>query len=287
MKTLPLRHYDHKLSSANPFLIEFIRRKEPMKYPVLPDIHGSAHFGFIVSGTINAGICGQKFELGKGSSYLTAPWEPHGTFRHSKDFELILITFSEEEMLKSFFGAKDLPRRLIRMRLEERMNFLQHQESAEIISNTFENLKNSTMCDDITERMQQWNIITGMFIKLVKKTNSETSGNELSADQQRMSRAVELISRSSGRQTTLSEAAKACSLSPSRFNHIFKRTFGIPFAKYEVHYRLNNAADTISRENIPIKELAEMWGFYDESHFIHKFKKHFSVTPGRFRKVGK
>lgn len=287
MKTLPPRHYDHKLSSANPFLIEFIRRKEPMKYPVLPDIHGSAHFGFIVDGTINAGICGQKFEFGKGSSYLTAPWEPHGTFRHSKDFELILITFSEGEMLKSFFGAKDLLRSLIHMSLKERMDFLVHPENAEIISDTFENLKNATADNDVIERMQQWNIITGMFIKLAKKADTKTSGNELSADQQRMSRAVELISHSSGRQTTLSEAAKACSLSPSRFNHVFRRIFGIPFAKYEVHYRLNNAADTLSRESIPIKELAEMWGFYDESHFIHKFKKHFGVTPGRFRRTGK
>jgi AraC-like DNA-binding protein len=59
---------------------------------------------------------------------------------------------------------------------------------------------------------------------------------------------------------------------------------GISFAKFAARARIGAAAVDVRRNLIPIKEIAEMYGFHDESHFNHAFKRHFKLTPGEYRK---
>ena len=47
--------------------------------------------------------------------------------------------------------------------------------------------------------------------------------------------------------------------------------------------RLSKSCVLLENTNLPIKTISERFGFYDESHFVRAFKKHFSITPSQYR----
>ena len=72
------------------------------------------------------------------------------------------------------------------------------------------------------------------------------------------------------------EAAGLCHLSESRFAHLFRRVFGMPFARYERLYRLRCAVEEMDRLHSGLKETAANWGFYDKSHLAKARRKYLS-----------
>ena len=76
-----------------------------------------------------------------------------------------------------------------------------------------------------------------------------------------------------GGMLTLPEAAELCGLSTSYFAAIFRKQFGVSFARYERNFRLNRAAGAI-RRGATLKEAAAGWGFCDKSHLARLLKQH-------------
>mgnify|MGYP003311234176 CR=1 FL=1 len=72
---------------------------------------------------------------------------------------------------------------------------------------------------------------------------------------------------------SLSEAAEQCNLSPSYFAALFRKQFGLSFARYERNFRLNGAISAINH-GTTFKEAAEEWGFFDKSHLARLIKQH-------------
>jgi AraC-like DNA-binding protein len=90
---------------------------------------------------------------------------------------------------------------------------------------------------------------------------------------------------SSRKLTSINEAAKACSLSPSQFSKLFKKLMGIPFSKFALRYRITEAARQLIETDDPIKYIAVKWGFTDTSHLNHSFIEHYAVSPKEYRRL--
>ncbi len=98
----------------------------------------------------------------------------------------------------------------------------------------------------------------------------------------RIRQALNRVWTSEARPPTLTEAAKMCSLSPSRFSELFRRTMGVSYGKFAIRVRMSNAAKDLMSERFTLEEIAEKWGFFDSAHFCHSFKKFYRVSPSQF-----
>lgn len=82
---------------------------------------------------------------------------------------------------------------------------------------------------------------------------------------------------------TVDAMAEACNYSASHFMRWFKEMTGTSFTEYLIEYRLGKAAQELKLTNDTILEIAGRTGFDNISNFNRLFKKHFGLTPSRFR----
>ena len=82
----------------------------------------------------------------------------------------------------------------------------------------------------------------------------------------------------------LEHAARYAGLSPFHFLRLFTKVTGVTPHQYLVRTRLRRAARLLSREDLPITEVALDWGFADLSNFVRTFKRVAGMSPGKFRK---
>ena len=101
-----------------------------------------------------------------------------------------------------------------------------------------------------------------------------------------LSPAIDLVRSRLPRRTTALEAARACHLSRSRFDVIFRDACGLSFGHYERRVRLAGAADDLRNRLLPVKVAAHRWGFHDASHFCHAFAAAYRTPPSSFRGLG-
>ena len=94
--------------------------------------------------------------------------------------------------------------------------------------------------------------------------------------------ALNKVWSSETRPPSLSEAARMCSLSPSRFSELFRRTMGVSYGKFALRVRMSNAAKDLLSGRFSLDEIAQKWGFFDSAHFCHSFKSFYRVSPRQF-----
>jgi len=73
--------------------------------------------------------------------------------------------------------------------------------------------------------------------------------------------------------------SKYFNISPTYFSSYFKRRFDISFREYINQYRLVLIEKRLKSRRFSIKEIADEFGFNDESHFSHFFKNQREVSP--------
>ena len=78
---------------------------------------------------------------------------------------------------------------------------------------------------------------------------------------------------------TLAELARATGATPHRVRSTFKRTFGVPPARYHLMHRLSLARDLI-RDGVATSVAATRLGFVDQAHFSNRLRRYFGHPPG-------
>ncbi len=74
-------------------------------------------------------------------------------------------------------------------------------------------------------------------------------------------------------------------ISNNYFSTYFKRNFGITLQQYIQKYRLKLIEQRLMQSDMSVKAIALEFGFVDESHLIHFFKKQKAVSPIQYRKA--
>jgi AraC-like DNA-binding protein len=82
---------------------------------------------------------------------------------------------------------------------------------------------------------------------------------------------------------SLAEIARTADLSLIQLARHFRRRFGYSPAAYIRNLRLAYACERLAFSSVPIVDLAQELGFFDQSHFCHSFGKHFGVSPTAYR----
>ncbi|MFT4153330.1 helix-turn-helix domain-containing protein [Parafilimonas sp.] len=73
-------------------------------------------------------------------------------------------------------------------------------------------------------------------------------------------------------------------ISPAYFSAYFKRNFEISYRDYINDYRIRLIEKRIASGKTTMKQIADEFGFTDESHLSHFFKKARSISPANYRK---
>ena len=79
------------------------------------------------------------------------------------------------------------------------------------------------------------------------------------------------------------ELAALVNLSSSRLRHLFKADLNKTPAQYLKHVRMQEAEKLLRTTFLSVKEIMNLVGILDESHFGHEFKKTYGVAPSKYR----
>ncbi|AXH14628.1 AraC family transcriptional regulator [Malaciobacter mytili LMG 24559] len=84
-------------------------------------------------------------------------------------------------------------------------------------------------------------------------------------------------------ELSLEEIAKSFDLSVVHLIRVFKKEFKIPIHSYILNKKVHLAKELLSSK-LPISQIAQECGFFDQSHFNRSFKRVFQLTPKEFQK---
>ena len=83
---------------------------------------------------------------------------------------------------------------------------------------------------------------------------------------------------------TIEEVARQAGIDRSHLSREFKRVLGISPSRFIENLRMERASTLLLSRDLPVREVGVRCGYRDVSYFCRAFKKHFSVSPGRYRK---
>lgn len=75
------------------------------------------------------------------------------------------------------------------------------------------------------------------------------------------------------------DLAKVAHVSRSHLSSLFKKEVGCSFPAYLVKFRINKAAEILSRKNLQLSQLAPLVGYQDYAQFSKMFKKYKGYSP--------
>jgi AraC-like DNA-binding protein len=100
-------------------------------------------------------------------------------------------------------------------------------------------------------------------------------------DRGRVQRALEMLHGEYGRRITLDELAAAAGTSPFHFLRMFRDAVGMPPHAYLCQLRVR-AGRRMALDGVPLAAAARAAGFADQSHFTHRFRRTYGVSPAAY-----
>ncbi|MDT8717414.1 AraC family transcriptional regulator [Clostridium sp. 19966] len=83
--------------------------------------------------------------------------------------------------------------------------------------------------------------------------------------------------------SSLKELAKIINISVRQLNRIMKYYYSMSFKEKLIANRLQYASNLLINTNLSLQSIAEQSGFSSVSYFSRIFKKHYKISPGKFR----
>ena len=125
--------------------------------------------------------------------------------------------------------------------------------------------------------------IEAIILELLAQAMRQGSSHLPATESRSLRDARDFIHARFGHPLGLSEIAEAAGVHPSHLAKMFRRHYRCSVGEYIRRLRLEYAAQELSRSDKTLSEIALSAGFYDQSHFTHVFKLHFSLTPSAYR----
>jgi AraC-like DNA-binding protein len=226
------------------------------------DAHSALHLLIILEGRLTAQYVNDVLDFNAGDIFITAPWEVHRSINlHSR--ELLFVNIDPAALKSFFFSGYENVEKIFMLTPPERKKCLNCDH--DFTEEKKQILQVFASGDSPQKTLQMWHAVLGLFLKIkVEKADYPEQNRAL----QQLQGALQNLS---GKGLSVQEAARCCNLSSSYFASLFKKSFGLSFARYERMFRLNGAAGDIARGS-SLKEAAADWGFCDKSHLARLLK---------------
>ncbi|MDR1806105.1 MAG: AraC family transcriptional regulator [Clostridium sp.] len=114
------------------------------------------------------------------------------------------------------------------------------------------------------------------FVKLIKNNR----GREFSIV---VHRAVQYIDSHLSERLRLADIADYAEVSPQYLSGVFSKEMRMPITNYISMRKIQESTHFISQKKYSITDVALLYGFSSQSHYIQVFKKVMGTTPGKYR----
>lgn len=99
----------------------------------------------------------------------------------------------------------------------------------------------------------------------------------------KISKVIQYIERNLDTHLTLDELANYVDLAPSYLSRIFNQECHQSLSQFITTLRVKKGRDLIARTKMTVSEVSNYVGFKEQSYFTQCFKKHYGVTPLKYR----
>jgi AraC-like DNA-binding protein len=96
---------------------------------------------------------------------------------------------------------------------------------------------------------------------------------------------AQIVDRLPAGVPSVSELADERGMSRTGFTHYFRRTTGISPARFINQVRLSEVAKLLVSSSLKLSAIAERTGFADATHLGKVFRRHYYLTPDKYRRV--
>ncbi len=142
---------------------------------------------------------------------------------------------------------------------------------------------NKALLDEKVFLLEKEDLLEEFFIKLFSKYCKKTPNINIKKDQDKIYKVKEFIKQNCKENLTLDDIAKHVGVSKFYLSKLFKQEIGISIYKYLLNCKINLAKELLQKDFKSI-EVANILGFFDQSHFISTFKKYVAATPDEYVK---
>jgi len=98
-----------------------------------------------------------------------------------------------------------------------------------------------------------------------------------------LKKAIQAVQGGLENKVTVEQMAKASGLTKYHFSRQFKQSMGMSPSRYLMNQRAELAKNLLMDPSLGIAEVSRRAGYSDQSHLTLDFRKHFGITPKRFR----
>jgi len=124
-------------------------------------------------------------------------------------------------------------------------------------------------------------ICSGLLVTLLCEAAEASSDN--AAENRFIAAACEMIKENYNCKLTNEQLAERCGFSVSRFEHLFRETYGCAPQQYKRNEQILVAKELLLNTESTVAEIAETVGFEDPLYFSRIFKSQTGETPSAFR----
>lgn len=101
-----------------------------------------------------------------------------------------------------------------------------------------------------------------------------------------LEKAVVLVRENYRERLSLQNMSRILGVHPVTLATLFKRFTGTSIGRTILKLRVDEARELLFETDLPLANIAQRLGFYDQSHFGRIFKRHLGCSPARFRRDG-
>jgi AraC-like DNA-binding protein len=160
-----------------------------------------------------------------------------------------------------------------------------------------EKLFSGTICDQFTNSAYTYGFCMTFMQEFENIMTKKEKQSHLEPYMEPYIELTNFLKKNIYRDIPVSEMADILGLSRSHFTRTFTSAMGMSPRLYLEDLRLKTATSLLSGEHadthltphintrVSIKEASERCGFYDANYFCRVFKKHFGISPGKYREM--
>lgn len=248
------------------------------------DMHYELEIGIVARGGMVRKFGSEwQMEVGPGDVWLTGMWEPHGVEISQAPCEVFVWIFSPDLLARNNHQgfnwlAPFIEPAASRPRLQPKLK----KFSLSIVRQ----LNRIAARDDPRQPLWLQTLLNETLL-LVCDGWSSTSLREACQGIHGYQRIQPSLALAFEKKTFVAEAeaARACGMCRNGFAKLFRSIMGLSFPEFCLRFRLTGAAEQVAHTDLPLKAIAEEWGFVDVSHLHRTIVKYYGVTPAHYRRA--
>lgn len=258
--------------------------------PPVMHVHEAAEVGIVTAGTVMIDFGDYVMTCGPGDVWLCAMWEPHARTVEQGGAEDVVAIFVPEFVAEEMPGV---PSWLSVFGMPPRSRpCLVTDDAREVALGIGRDLRR-----EVDRHSPEWPRIVrlGLLRLLIELSRSpaasasEHGTTEAAVRPTLVSRvmpALALVHEDPRRRVPVAQAAGACGLSRSRFQHTFRAAMGTSFGRFAQRVRLTFCAHLLLTTDASTEAIALEAGFASAGHLNRGFVKHYGMTASKFRSRG-